>query len=159
VSLPAKIEHQVYHVGWHSTIKMESAAAVTLTLISLAGAFLSQVNVDWHRAESQRLAIQARQLQEDLQEERDRVGRRDAELEDLDELLDARDDEIKQLQDRLAAAERVAKENDEAYNALVGCGILSALGAVVALMIWAFYIGNSPLLAKCPRMEPSYPLL
>jgi uncharacterized protein YoxC len=138
---------------------MESAAAVTLTLISLAGAFLAQVQVDWYRAESQRLVTERRQLQEDLQEERDRVGRRDAELEDLDELLDARDNEIKHLQDRLAAAERAAKEADETYNALVCCGILSALGAVVALMIWAFYIGNSPLLARCPRAGSPYPLL
>jgi septal ring factor EnvC (AmiA/AmiB activator) len=136
---------------------MESAAAVTLTLISLAGAFLAQVQVDWYRTESQRLAVVSRQIKEDLEEERARVGRRDAELEDLEELLDVREEEIKQLEQRLAATERTAKETDESYNALLGCGILSALGAVLGLMIWAFYIGNSPLLAKCS--PPRYPLL
>ncbi len=136
---------------------MESVAII-VTLVSVGGAFLAQAQIDYFREENRRLAMERRQLQEDLEEERDRVGRRDAELEDLDAELDARDEEVKELQEALTEANCKLKEINENYDALLGCGMITGLLIVVAMMIWAFMLGNSPLLTKCPGPAP-YPLL
>ncbi len=136
---------------------MESAAII-ITMISVGSAFLAQAQVDYFREENRRLAAERRQLQGDLQEERERVGRRDAELEDVDAALDARDDEVKQLQE-IAAEEKRKRLEAEQVNGDValggGCILVFML---VGLMVWAFLIGNSPLLTKCPGPAP-YPLL
>jgi hypothetical protein len=136
---------------------MESAA-VLITLFSGLGTWFAIVQAQSYMEENRRLTAERRQLQEDLQEERDRVGRRDAELEDLDAALDARDEEMKELQEALAEETRARKEaqrfNDDAITGGICCCVFVAL----ALMVWAFTVGNSPLLAKCPH-PARYPLL
>ena len=132
---------------------MESAAFL-VGCISVAGAFLPHVQMDHYREQAARLACERRQLQEDLEEERARVGRRDAELEDLDAALDARDDEIKTLNECIAEAERKRRDAEESHGDLLCVGIALIGSIAVALMVWAYYIGNSPLLAKCPRPMP-----
>jgi hypothetical protein len=136
---------------------MESVAIIT-TLISVGGAFLAQAQVDYFREENRRLAAERRQLQEDLQEERERVGRRDAELEDLDAALDARDEEVKQLQEMAAEEKRKRLEAEQVNGDIALGGGCLLLFILMALMVWAFMLGNSPLLAKCPGPAP-YPLL